>query len=72
MLTGKATYKDAAIRAARFYTASIYTHPIATKQIKTIKGIPREDWEISQSGLSFEDGGIIGSANTSGPISIMQ
>jgi len=33
-----------------------------------VKGRPREDWEISQSGLSFEHGGIIGSANGAGPI----
>ena len=67
-VTGNTAYKNAAIMAAKFYTASIYTHPIATKQIKTVTGMPREDWEISQSGLSFEHGGIIGSANTSGPI----
>jgi hypothetical protein len=30
----------------------------------------RQDWEISQSGLSFEHGGIFGSANTHGPIQL--
>jgi hypothetical protein len=33
-----------------------------------VKGVKREDWQISQAGLSFEHGGIIGSANGAGPI----
>ncbi|HXI01514.1 MAG TPA: hypothetical protein VNI52_14695 [Sphingobacteriaceae bacterium] len=69
-LTGNEAYKEAAVMAAKFYTTSIYTHPIASKEIKNVKGIKREDWEISQAGLSFEHGGIIGSANTSGPIQL--
>lgn len=61
-------YKNAAIAAAKIYTASIYTHPIPTAQEKWVNGIKREDWEISQAGLSFEHGGIVGSANHHGPI----
>lgn len=67
-LTKDQTYRDAAIKAARFYTTSIYTHPIPTREIKTVNGVKREDWEISQVGLSFEHGGAVGSANTLGPI----
>lgn len=61
-------YKNAAIAAAKIYTASIYTHPIPTVQEKLVNGIKRQDWEISQAGLSFEHGGIVGSANHHGPI----
>ncbi|SMC53644.1 glycerophosphoryl diester phosphodiesterase [Pedobacter nyackensis] len=61
-------YKNAAIAAAKIYTASIYTHPIPTTQEKWVSGVKREDWEISQAGLSFEHGGILGSANHHGPI----
>lgn len=67
-LTKKDTYLNAAIKTARYYTTSIYTHPIPTKALKTVKGISREDWEISQVGLSFEHGGNIGSTNSLGPI----
>jgi len=67
-VSGEPRYKDAAIRAARMYTTSIYTQPLAGHGARLVKGIPREDWEISQSGLSFEHGGIIGSANGAGPI----
>ena len=63
-------YKRAAITCAKIYTASIYTHPIPTRQPKTVKGTPREDWEIAQSGLSFEHGGTFGSANRAGPIQL--
>ena len=31
-------------------------------------GTPRQDWEISQVGLSFEHGGSLGSATNNGPI----
>ena len=61
-------YKEAAIATAKIYTASIYTHPIPNHQLKNVNGIQREDWEIAQSGLSFEHGGIFGSANRQGPI----
>lgn len=69
-LTRDARYKDAAIAAAKIYTASIYTQPIPTHAVKTVGAAPREDWEISQSGLGFEHGGIFGSANTQGPIQL--
>jgi len=67
-LTKKDLYLKSAIKAAKFYTTSIYTHPIPTKEVKMVKGISRQDWEISQVGLSFEHGGSIGSANSLGPI----
>ncbi len=35
---------------------------------KLVKGQTKQDWEISQVGLSFEHGGTIGSANHRGPI----
>jgi hypothetical protein len=67
-VTGEETYKQAAIEAAKVYTASIYTHPVATREKKQVNGTEREDWEISQVGLSFEHGGSIGSAAINGPI----
>lgn len=69
-LTKDGRYKKAAITAAKIYTTSIYTHPIADQAPKSVNGTPREDWEISQSGLSFEHGGIFGSANRAGPIQL--
>ena len=69
-LTKDARYRNAAITAAKIYTTSIYTHPIANHTPKTVNGIPREDWEISQTGLSFEHGGIFGSATRHGPIQL--
>ncbi|WP_235904383.1 glycerophosphoryl diester phosphodiesterase [Arcticibacter tournemirensis] len=67
-LTQEEKYKEAAVAAARIYTASIYTHPIPTSEKKVVNGVVREDWEISQAGLSFEHGGVLGSANHHGPI----
>lgn len=67
-LTGEKKYRDAAVASAKIYTTSIYTHPIASKQVKNVNGEQREDWEIAQAGLSFEHGGIFGSANRHGPI----
>lgn len=61
-------YKNAAIAAAKIYTASVYTHPIPSTQEKWVNGVKRADWEISQAGLSFEHGGVVGSANHHGPI----
>jgi hypothetical protein len=61
-------YRKAAIATAKIYTTSVYTHPIATTEQKMVNGVARQDWEISQVGLSFEHGGSIGSANNSGPI----
>lgn len=69
-LTKNKKYKDAAITCAKIYTTSIYTHPIASQKSKTVNGTPRADWEISQTGLSFEHGGIFGSATRHGPIQL--
>lgn len=67
-LTHDKKYQAAAIRTGRMYLTSIYTQPVPDRKIKTVKGVAREDWQISQAGLSFEHGGIIGSANGAGPI----
>jgi hypothetical protein len=67
-LTRDARYRDAALRTARIYTASVYTHPVPTREKKVVNGTVREDWEISQAGLSFEHGGSVGSASIHGPI----
>lgn len=69
-LTQNKKYQDAAITCAKIYTSSIYTHPIADHKPKTVNGTVREDWEISQTGLSFEHGGIFGSATRLGPIQL--
>lgn len=69
-ITKDVKYKTAAIQCAKIYTASIYTHPIASHKEKLVNGTPREDWEISQTGLSFEHGGIFGSAVRNGPIQL--
>ncbi|MCE7040763.1 glycoside hydrolase family 127 protein [Dyadobacter sp. CY312] len=69
-LTKNKKYQDAAITCAKIYTTSIYTHPIATQEVKTVNGTKRQDWEISQTGLSFEHGGIFGSATRHGPIQL--
>jgi hypothetical protein len=63
-------YKDAAIATAKIYTTSVYTHPMPNHQSKTVNGNALEDWEIAQSGLSFEHGGIFGSSNGNGPITL--
>ena len=67
-LTGDKYYQEAGIRTARLYTTSIYTHPIPSDVMKNVKGKSYADAAISQAGLSFEHGGIIGSANGEGPI----
>jgi hypothetical protein len=69
-LPAKKTYLEAALTTARIYTTSIYTHPIPNRQPKMVYGTAREDWEISQAGLSFEHGGIMGSAQRHGPIQL--
>lgn len=66
--TGLDKYRVAAIKAAKIYTTSIYTHPVPSTDIKKVKGVELEDWEIAQAGLGFEHGGVIGSANHRGPI----
>lgn len=68
-ITQDKKYLDAAIATSRIYTASIYTHPIPSNEVKYVNGKPLKDWEISQVGLSFEHGGTMGSASrTQGPI----
>jgi len=67
-LTKDKKYQDAAISTALMYLTSIYTQPIPSEKMKQVNGIARQDWQISQAGLSFEHGGIIGSANGAGPI----
>ena len=69
-LTKDKRYQNAAVTCAKIYTASVYTHPIATTEIKTVKGVQLQDWQISQTGLSFEHGGIFGSATRLGPIQL--
>ncbi|MCL6260838.1 glycerophosphoryl diester phosphodiesterase [Aquiflexum sp. TKW24L] len=67
-MTGDEKYQAAAIQAAKIYTTYIYTHPIPSREIKTVNGKQIQDWEIAQAGLSFEHGGTLGSANFHGPI----
>ncbi|MGV8094168.1 MAG: hypothetical protein AB2L24_20090 [Mangrovibacterium sp.] len=66
-LTKNELYKEAAIDAARVYTTSIWTHPIATEETKYVRGIPYKDWEVNQTGLGVEH---IRGTGTSGPISL--
>ena len=61
-------YRDAAITTAKYYVTSVFTHPLATNARKQVKGTPRFDWELNQTGLGFEHGGTIGTAGDSGPI----
>jgi len=67
-ITGSPQYREAGLMAAQAYLSSIYTHPLATRQEKSVRGVARQDWEINQSGLSYEHGGTLGSANLFGPI----
>lgn len=69
-LTKEKRYQNAAVTCAKIYTTSIYTHPVASTKIKTVNGVERQEWEISQTGLSFEHGGIFGSATRNGPIQL--
>ena len=69
-MTKDERYKKAAITSAKIYVSSIYTHPIPSQKIKIVNGSEREDWEIGQAGLSFEHGGIFGSATRHGPIQL--
>jgi hypothetical protein len=70
-LTGEERYRQAAIRTAKFYLTSVYTHPLATKEPKTVGKNTRQDWEISQQGLVYEHGGTFGSTNRNGPILLL-
>lgn len=67
-LTGEARYRDAALRTARMYATSIYTHPTPGDREIEYKGRKMQEWQISQVGLCFEHGGCAGSAVKSGPI----
>ncbi|MFR0772366.1 MAG: hypothetical protein ACLSH3_00500 [Alistipes finegoldii] len=67
-LTGEAKYREAALRTARMYTTSIYTHPTPSDREIEYKGRKMQEWQISQVGLCFEHGGCAGSAVKSGPI----
>ncbi len=69
-LTQDKKYLEAAVTAAKVYTASVYTHPIPNTTEKLVNGTKRLDWEIAQAGLSFEHGGIFGSATRHGPIQL--
>ncbi|MBA4057919.1 MAG: glycerophosphoryl diester phosphodiesterase, partial [Marivirga sp.] len=69
-ITNEKNYLKAAVRAAEMYTTSIFTHPVPSQKIKTVRGAELQDWEISQAGLSFEHGGIMGSAQRHGPIQL--
>lgn len=60
--------KKAAITTARYYTTSIYSHPIPDRSMRKSGTRQLEEWQISQVGLGFEHGGTLGSANPSGPI----
>ena len=61
-------YLDAAVRAARLYACSVYTHPRSENAPVRRKGRELRDWQLSQTGLCFEHGGSTGSATKSGPI----
>ena len=67
-LTGETRYRDAALRTARMYATSIYTHPTPGDREIEYKGRKMQEWQISQVGLCFEHGGCAGSAVKSGPI----
>lgn len=66
--SGNERYLDAAIRAARLYTCSVYTHPRSENAPVRRKGSELRDWQLSQTGLCFEHGGSTGSATKSGSI----
>jgi hypothetical protein len=66
-LTKNELYKEAAIDAAKIYTTSIWTHPIATEETKYVNGKPYKDWEVNQTGMGVEH---IRGTGTGGPISL--
>jgi len=61
-------YLEAAKKAAKLYTTSIYTHPIPNSDIKLRDKKEVYDWQLNQVGLCFEHGGSMGSAVGAGPI----
>lgn len=67
-VTGEEKYREAALAESKIYVASVYTHPVPDLSVKMVKGVRREDWEITQAGLGFEHGGVLGSANHRGPV----
>jgi hypothetical protein len=67
-LTGDPRYRDAAIETARQYVTEIFTQPRATTAPKTAGKIGHPDWSVNQTGLAFEHGAALGSANGGGPI----
>ena len=67
-ITKEQRYKEAAIAVAKIYTTSIYTYPTPTTDKVMLNNREWSDWQLSQAGLGFEHGGIIGSAVLSGPI----
>jgi hypothetical protein len=66
--TGEEKYKEAAIRTATFYTTYIYTFPNGQTEWMQQGNQTLPGWGFSQSGLSFEHSGPIGSAAPQGPI----
>jgi hypothetical protein len=66
--TAEPRYRDAAIECARQYVTDVFAHPLATTRQKTAGGARRPDWEINQTGLAFEHGGLLGSGTGGGPI----
>jgi hypothetical protein len=52
--TGEDRYRVAAIEVAKVYATTIYTHPIPTARVKRADGVERQDWELTQAGLSVE------------------
>lgn len=66
--TGELKYREAGLTAARFYVTSIYTHPRANTETKTRPDGQWAGWELNQTGLSYEHGTTIGSANSGGAI----
>jgi hypothetical protein len=65
--TGEVKYRDAGIATARMYVSSVYTHPIASNEPRMVGEKSLREWEVDQAGLSFEHGGLVGSANDLGP-----
>ena len=66
-LTGETRYRDAALRTARMYATSIYTHPTPGDREIEYKGRKMQEWQISQVGLCFEHGGCAGAARSCSP-----
>lgn len=67
-ITGEERYREAAIETARRYVTDVFTHPLPSIRKKFVGDRQIEDWQISQMGLAFEHGGLIGTAGDNGPI----